>query len=139
MRASVAVGLLLTTSMSMFGMYAAQPRSIEAPPETVWGNGQEGIYSPETGEFVPVTSPDFTQTYNLLQQRRQASAGSTPIAPGTQPYYQPNNYYPGTYHSYSSSGSSWGRGYSYSSGSAEEGSARGGFGGMGHAMGMGHS
>jgi hypothetical protein len=136
MRASTAVSLLLVSSMSIFGIYSGTNHhsNIVAGPEPVWVNGQQGVYDPDTGEFVPIDSPRFAATCELIRQRRAATQ------PGYDPgYYQNGQYYHGSppisYSSHYSSGYS-GSGYS-SSGDSDVSSIRGGIGGTGHSFGGG--
>jgi hypothetical protein len=115
MRSSVAVGLLLTSSMSIFGIYARQAMNpaVPAGPEPVWVNGKMGVYSPETGEFVPSDSPTFDQTCDQIQAARNPASATNPT---TAPTTAPSNYdssYTGssndgsTYDGSSNSGSSY--------------------------------
>jgi hypothetical protein len=134
MRASTAVGLLLASSASVFGIYST---GRHVPPsnaiEPVYVNGVMGVYCPSTGEFVPSTSPMYAQCCDeIRQQRYNQYSGSS------WPYY--HNYY---YHSF---GSSYGGGYhssvstfDSSSFSHSSGSIRGGIGSTGHSFGGSHS
>jgi hypothetical protein len=146
MRASTAVGLLFAGSMSIFGIFSSNRHNSQARGiEPVWVDGQEGVYSPSTGEFVPSTSWDYADVCDEIRQQR-AGAGiyGTPTT-GPAGYAGSSGYYHG-YHYY---GSSFGSGYvssgyrgssSVGSGSSSSfGSTRGGIGEMGHSFGGGHS
>jgi hypothetical protein len=138
MRSSTAVGLLLTSSLSIFGIYARQTNNpaLAAGPEPVWVNGQMGVYSPETGEFVPSDSPLFDQTCDEIQARRNAGADGN-FYPTTAPSqygasHSGSSYYYGNHYG---SSSGW---YGGSSASRSD-SIRGGIGETGHGFGGSHS
>jgi hypothetical protein len=164
MRSSLAVGLLLTSSLSIFGLYGRQQSNAAIPPgpEPVFVNGQMGVYDPDTGQFVPSTSPLFDQICDKIQARRDAAMGVNPALPPNWYPGQSNWYYSshGFYHSgfygpwyyhglslYTPShpwfgGSSASRSFStYSGGSSAShfSSSRGGFGSTGHSFGGSHS
>jgi hypothetical protein len=147
MRASTAVGLLFAGSMSVFGIFSTSRHGSQAQGiEPVWVDGQEGVISPSTGEFVPKTSWDYADVCDeIRQQRAQAGVYATPTT-GPSGYTDST----GIYHSYHYYGSSFGSAYGstyhgsgYSGSSAGSssshsfGSERGGIGGMGHAHGGG--
>ena len=149
--------------MAIFGIYGRQRTNAAlAPgPEPVWVNGVMGVYNPDTGEFVPSTSPLFDQTCDLIQRRRDEAMGNPPI--GGPMVYHHWNYYPGSnVFSYSSGddyqspryigGAHGGGGYGgggYAGGasglrsadgiSSHFGSSRGGIGETGHSFGGAHS
>jgi hypothetical protein len=135
MRSSVAVGLLLVSSMSIFGIYGRQAQNPNIPPgpEPVWVNGVEGVYDPDTGQFVPVTSPLFAETCDKIQQRRQDAINRNSGGwgnfwwYGNPGYYHSSHYYGGGYFGSPSGGS-----YGYH---AAASSVRGGIGGTGHSFG----
>lgn len=157
MRASSGVGLLLASSMAIFGIYGRQQSSAALPPgpEPVWVNGQMGVYNPDTGVFVPSTSPLFDQTCDLIRLRRAQAGGYTggPASWGYHHYrynlidhlfeYPGEDVWGGGY----SNGGTGGGGYwggasgARSSGGSSSffGSARGGIGETGHAFGGSHS
>jgi hypothetical protein len=163
MRSSLAVGLLLTSSLSIFGLYPRQQRNAAIPPgpEPVYVNGQMGVYNPDTGVFVPSTSPLFNETCDLIQARRDAATGvnvtqPTSSFPGWWYYssngfhhtgYYGHSYYSGfsLYRSMHTSSSSWiggssaSRSFFGSSSSSSSSSMRGGFGSTGHSFGASHS
>jgi hypothetical protein len=150
MRSSAAIGLLLVSSASIFGLYHRHHRnsSLAPGPEPVWVNGVMGVYNPDTHVFVPATSPLFDQTCDLIQQRRdQAGGGNYYYSSGYSHHW---TYYPSLhYFSYPSGGASgsgfWGSSSSSSyggshngsdrGGSERGGSERGGFGAAGHSAG----
>jgi hypothetical protein len=132
MKSSAAVGLLLASSMSIFGVYAAQSHNANIPPgpEPVWVDGQMGVYDPDTGAFIPNTSPQFEETCARIRKRREdainANANNSHWWSGSSSGYHPTHYV----------GSSSG----YSSDShASSSSTRGGFGSTGHSFGGGIS
>jgi hypothetical protein len=156
MRASAAVGLLLVSSMSIFGIASAQHHPAGQLPsvEPVWVDGVMGVYDPDTGVFVPSTSPLFDATCEKIQLRRQREygdySGSSYSGIHHWIFYPGTNYfsYPGARPYYFSNGggsSFWGSGHSYGSSSSSSsfshsssGSIRGGIGGTGHSFGGGH-
>jgi hypothetical protein len=131
------VGLLLVSSMSIFGIYGHhRANSTMAGIEPVYVNGVMGVYNPYTNIFVPSTSPDFDETCELIQEQRgyTYTGGS---------YGHHWSYYP-SLHSFTSTGSyahsSYSSGsFSSSSSSSHTGSIRGGIGSTGHSMGASHS
>lgn len=133
MRASTAVGLLLASSASVFGVFATGSHSLPTNAiEPVWVDGVEGVYCPSTGEFVPSTSPMYPQCCDEIRRERQNSSYYSHSS--FWPFYHNNYYhsYTGGYHSsINSFGSS---GFSHSSGSI-----RGGIGSTGHSMGGFHA
>jgi len=150
MRASSGVGLLLASSMAIFGIHGRQQTNAAIPPgpEPVWVNGVMGVYNPDTGVFVPSTSPLFDETCDLIQLRREQALGDNNGNWWSYPHHW--NYSTGShFYSYSSSGGyggSYGGPYGGASGSrsfggdsAHFGSARGGIGETGHGFGGGHS
>jgi hypothetical protein len=155
--------------MAIFGIYGRQQTNAALPPgpEPVWVDGQMGVYNPDTGEFVPVTSPLFDQTCDLIQLRREQaqgySGGGNPWGyhhwvynPGGNSFwystggssasgYQNRSYgggYGGGYggNSYGDEASGGASGARSSSGMASHfGSSRGGIGETGHSFGGSHS
>jgi hypothetical protein len=164
MRASSAIGLFLVSSVSIFGIVTGHSPnsrgsniSRDLPPvEPVYVNGQMGVYDPDTGLFVPSTSPLFDQTCERIQQKREQANGYYHSSSSTYHHW----YYSSGSHSFtyagapsfgrSSSGGSTGwssssgstsSGYSSrsSSGNSSVGSTRGGIGSTGHSFGGGSS
>jgi hypothetical protein len=154
MRASAAVGLLLVSSLSIFGIATSHNTGRGQLPsvEPVWVNGVMGVYDPDTGQFVPSTSPLFDATCEKIQLRRQRQNGDYSSSSYTGIHhwiYNPGaNYfsYPGARPYYfNSGGSTSGTGSSYSGSSDDSGSfshssgsERGGIGSTGHSFGGGH-
>ena len=135
MKASSAVGLVLASSMSIFGLHACHGNSAYASVEPVWVNGVMGVYWPGTQIFVPSTSPQFNQACDLIQQQRNGywSSGSHHSW-----YYSPMNHFFYTGNSGGASGMRSSSGFSSFGGSSSHfGSTRGGFGSTGHAHGGG--
>jgi hypothetical protein len=133
MRASTAVGLLLASSASVFGICATANHGVPTNAiEPVWVDGVEGVYSPSTGEFVPSTSPLYAQTCDEIRRQRQNSYSYSHSS--FWPFYQGNYYhaYTGGYHSSINS-------FGSSSFSHSSGSIRGGIGSTGHSFGGSHS
>jgi hypothetical protein len=156
MRASAAIGLFLVSSMSIFGIASSHsPNRGQLPSvEPVWVNGVMGVYDPDTGVFVPSTSPLFNATCEKIQLRRQREngdfSGSSYSGIHHWIFYPGSNYfsYPGARPYYYNNGGSsfWGSGSSYGSRSTSSGSfshssfgsERGGIGSTGHSFGGGH-
>jgi hypothetical protein len=144
MRASTAVGLLFAGSMSIFGIFSTnRHRSQALAIEPVWVNGQEGVYSPSTGEFVPTTSWDYADVCDEIRQQRAAAGIYGTPTTGPSGYtdstgiYHSYHYYGSGYGYYGGSGYTGSHSMGSSSSSSSMGSARGGIGGMGHAHGGG--
>jgi hypothetical protein len=130
--------------MAIFGLYGRQQSNAAVPPgpEPVWVNGEMGVYNPDTGEFVPNTSPLFDQTCDLIQCRREQAqryGGSYPCNGGNGVYHHWNYYPGGNRFWYSTGGASGARSWSGVSDFGHEGSVRGGIGETGHAHGGSHS
>jgi hypothetical protein len=139
MRASTAVGLLFAGSMSIFGIFSTNRHHSQVEGiEPVWVNGQQGVYSPSTGEFVPSSSWDYADVCDEIRQQRAQSGGYG--NPTTGPYIDSSGYYHNSHYYGSGYGYYGGSGHSSSSSSSHSfGSERGGIGATGHSFGGGHS
>jgi len=92
--------------------------------EPVWVNGQQGVYSPINGEFVPTTSPMYPYVCDLIRDNRQRNAWGGGWGGSSYNYH----YYGSGYSGFAGGGGS---------SSSSVGSSRGGIGGMGAAHGSG--
>ena len=141
--------------MAIFGHYGRQQNNTALPPgpEPVWVDGEMGVYNPDTGQFVPITSPLFDQTCDLIQLRRAQSMGyNNPTYPWAYHHW---NYNSGGHVFLSWLGSGYGRGFasdeseedgfggasnarSFGGSDAHSGSSRGGIGSTGRGFGGSH-
>jgi hypothetical protein len=138
MRASSAVTLFLLSGASIFGIVTSHsPRETQPSVAPVWVNGVMGVWDPDTGQFVPVSSPQFNQTCERIQRKRDLANGyyySGSSYSGHHWYFSPeSNSYSYSNSSFFGSRSSGGSGWS--SGEASSGSARGGIGATGSSHG----
>jgi hypothetical protein len=140
LRASSAVGLLLVSSMAIFGVPSihGSGRSTLPAVEPVWVNGIMGVWDPDNGDFVPSTSPNFNSTCERIQRKRDQANGQY-YSGGTYSSYHRWYLEPGSnLFTYSDSSTARlraaGGSFSGHSGSSI-GSSRGGFGATGAAHG----